>query len=95
MAACSTFSYSLRLAMSAIRSGEAKAAVIGATDPPPHPLSVGTFYNARVLAADRDFVAALVGMNAMLQWLASELLPSESAYTAESLSELRQRSATW
>ena len=40
-AACSTFGVALRLAMSAIKSGEAKAVVIGATDPPPHPLTVG------------------------------------------------------
>jgi 3-oxoacyl-[acyl-carrier-protein] synthase II len=55
VAACSTFSLSLKLGMNAIRSGEAKLVVIGATDPPPHPLSVGGFYNARVLAADRAF----------------------------------------
>jgi 3-oxoacyl-(acyl-carrier-protein) synthase len=27
--------------------------VVGATDPPPHPLTVGSFYGARVLAANR------------------------------------------
>jgi 3-oxoacyl-(acyl-carrier-protein) synthase len=27
--------------------------VVGATDPPPHPLTVGSFYSARVLSADR------------------------------------------
>jgi len=58
-AACSTFGVALRLAMSAIRSGEAKAVVIGATDPPPHPLTVGSFYNARVLSADRNLSAPL------------------------------------
>ncbi|MEP7352806.1 MAG: beta-ketoacyl synthase N-terminal-like domain-containing protein [Acidobacteriota bacterium] len=53
VAACSTFGVALRLAMNAIHSGEAKAVVVGATDPPPHPLTVGSFYNARVLSADR------------------------------------------
>ncbi|MEO8097562.1 MAG: beta-ketoacyl synthase N-terminal-like domain-containing protein [Acidobacteriota bacterium] len=58
-AACSTFGVALHLAMSAIRSGEAKAVVVGATDPPPHPLTVGSFYNARVLSADRRLSAPL------------------------------------
>lgn len=53
VAACSTFGVALRLAMKAIQSGEAKAVVIGATDPPPHPLTVGSFYSARVLSANR------------------------------------------
>jgi 3-oxoacyl-[acyl-carrier-protein] synthase II len=53
VAACSTFGVALRLAKSAIRSGEAKAVVVGATDPPPHPLTVGSFYSARVLSASR------------------------------------------
>jgi len=53
VAACSTFGVALRLAMTAIRAGEAKAVVVGATDPPPHPLIVGAFYSARVLTADR------------------------------------------
>ena len=59
VAACSTFGVALRLAMSVIKSGEAKAVVIGATDPPPHPLTVGSFYNARVLSADRNLSAPL------------------------------------
>ena len=51
-AACSTFGVTLKLALDAIRSGQADAVVIGATDPPPHPLTVGGFYNARVISAD-------------------------------------------
>jgi 3-oxoacyl-(acyl-carrier-protein) synthase len=51
VAACSTFGVSLKLAMDAIRSGEAKIVVVGATDPPPHPLVVGAFYSGRVLSA--------------------------------------------
>jgi 3-oxoacyl-[acyl-carrier-protein] synthase II len=54
VAACSTFGVSLRLAMKAIEVGDAKAVVIGATDPPPHPLTVGSFYTARVLSANRQ-----------------------------------------
>lgn len=53
VAACSTFGVALKLAMNAVRLREAKAVVVGATDPPPHPLSVGAFYSARVLSADR------------------------------------------
>ena len=52
VAACSTFGYCLHLAMEAIDRGDAKAVVIGATDPSPHPLTVGTFSSARVLASD-------------------------------------------
>jgi 3-oxoacyl-[acyl-carrier-protein] synthase II len=53
-AACSTFGVALKYGMDAIRRGEAKAVVIGATDGPPHPLVVSAFFNARVLAGDRD-----------------------------------------
>lgn len=52
VAACSTFGVALKLAIDAIRRGEAKAVVMGATDPPPHPLSVGGFYSARVTSGD-------------------------------------------
>ena len=51
-AACSTFGVTLKLALDTIRRGEAKAVVIGATDPPPSPLTVGAFYSARVISAD-------------------------------------------
>jgi 3-oxoacyl-[acyl-carrier-protein] synthase II len=53
VAACSTFGVALRLAMQAIERGDAKVVVVGATDPPPHPLIVGSFYGARVLSASR------------------------------------------
>ncbi len=52
VAACSTFGVTLKMAMDAIKRDEVDAVVIGATDPPPHPISVGAFYNARVIAAD-------------------------------------------
>ncbi len=52
-AACATFGVALYLAVRAIRAGDATAVVIGGTDPPPHPLTVGAFYNARVISADR------------------------------------------
>jgi 3-oxoacyl-(acyl-carrier-protein) synthase len=54
VAACSTFGVALKLAMDAIDRGEAKFVVVGATDPPPHPLSVGAFYNGRVLSAGKS-----------------------------------------
>ncbi len=53
VAACSTFGVALKLALDAIRDGDAKAVVVGATDPPPHPLLVAAFYKARVISADR------------------------------------------
>jgi len=62
VAACSTFGLALKLAMDAIGRGEAKAVVVGATDPPPHPLTVGGFYNARVLAADGRVSKPLSGL---------------------------------
>ena len=52
VAACSGFGTALKVAMNAIQLGQAKAAVIGTTDPEPHPLSVGTFFGARVLSHD-------------------------------------------
>ncbi len=62
VAACATFGVTLKLALDAIRRGEAKAVVIGAADPPPHPLTVGAFYNARVTAADGAVSKPLSGL---------------------------------
>jgi 3-oxoacyl-[acyl-carrier-protein] synthase II len=62
VAACSTFGVALKLAMDAIDRGEASAVVVGATDPPPLPLSVGAFYNARVVAADTTVSKPLTGL---------------------------------
>ena len=62
VAACSTFGVCLKLGMDAIRRGEAKAVVVGATDGPPHPLVVGAFYNARVLSADGMVSKPLTGL---------------------------------
>ena len=53
VAACSTFGVCLKLAFDAIQSGEARAVVVGATDPPPHPLFVSGFFQGRILCADR------------------------------------------
>lgn len=62
LAACSAFGYCLKLGMDAIRRGEAKLAVIGATEPRPNALSVGTFYNARVLSHDGEVSNPLTGL---------------------------------
>lgn len=62
VAACSTFGVCLKLGIDAIRRGEAKAVVVGATDPPPHPLSVGAFYAARVISADAAVSKPLAGL---------------------------------
>ncbi len=53
VAACSTFGVCLRVAADTIQAGHAKAVVIGATDPRPHPMSVSAFFQGRVLASDR------------------------------------------
>ncbi|HET6372167.1 MAG TPA: beta-ketoacyl synthase N-terminal-like domain-containing protein [Candidatus Polarisedimenticolia bacterium] len=60
--ACSSFGVALKLAEDAIRSGQAKAVVVGMTDPPPHPLLVGAFYKVNVLSADREPSKPLAGM---------------------------------
>ncbi len=62
VAACSTFGVTLKMAMDAIDRGAAKAVVIGATDGPPHPLTVGAFYTARVLAGDGQVSKPLSGL---------------------------------
>ncbi len=62
VAACATFGVTLKLAMDAIRRGEAKAVVIGATDPPPLRLMVGAFHNARVGAADGSVSKPMTGL---------------------------------
>jgi 3-oxoacyl-(acyl-carrier-protein) synthase len=62
VAACSTFGVCLKLGMDAIRRGEAKAVVVGATDPPPLRLSVGAFYSARVISADASVSKPLTGL---------------------------------
>ncbi|HEX2730806.1 MAG TPA: beta-ketoacyl synthase N-terminal-like domain-containing protein [Polyangiaceae bacterium] len=62
VAACSTFGVTLHLGMQAISSGKARFAVIGSADPAPHPITVGAFYNARVLAADGAVSKPLSGL---------------------------------
>ncbi|HWB74361.1 MAG TPA: beta-ketoacyl synthase N-terminal-like domain-containing protein [Nannocystaceae bacterium] len=61
-AACSTFGFALKLGIEAIRRGEAKLVVVGATDPPPYPISVAAFYDARVLSHDGRISRPLTGM---------------------------------
>jgi len=62
VAACATFGVCLKLAMDSIRRGEAKAVVVGATDPPPHALTVGAFHGARVVSADAQVSKPLTGL---------------------------------
>jgi hypothetical protein len=50
--ACSGFDIALELGVQAIRQNRAQAVVVGMTDPPPHPVLVGAFYDARVIACD-------------------------------------------
>jgi len=60
--ACATFGVCLKLAIDAIRRGEARVVVVGASDPPPHPLTVGAFYAARVIAAGGEISKPLTGL---------------------------------
>ncbi len=62
VAACSGFGTALKLADQAIQSGEARAVVVGMTDPEPHPLSVGAFYQARVISQDGQVSKPFTGM---------------------------------
>ena len=62
VAACSGFGTALKLACDAIRSNQAKAVVVGMTDPDPHPLSVGAFYSARVVSQDGQVSKPFTGM---------------------------------
>lgn len=62
VAACSGFGTALKLAVNAIQLGQAKAVVLGNTDPEPHPLSVGTFFGARVLSHDGQVSKPFTGL---------------------------------
>lgn len=62
VAACASFGLAVKLAVDAIHRGEAKAVVIGMTDPPPHPMIISAFYNANVLSADADVSRPLTGL---------------------------------
>ncbi len=60
--ACSGFDIALELGCQAIRENRAKAVVVGMVDPPPHPLLVGAFYDARVIACDTKVSLPLTGL---------------------------------
>jgi 3-oxoacyl-(acyl-carrier-protein) synthase len=62
VAACAGFSVSLKMAIDAIRAGQARVCVIGMTDPEPHELSVGAFFGARVLSHDGRVSKPFTGM---------------------------------
>lgn len=62
VAACASFGVAAKLAIDAIQLGDATAAVIGMTDPPPHPAVISAFYNANVLSADADVSRPLTGL---------------------------------
>jgi 3-oxoacyl-[acyl-carrier-protein] synthase II len=62
VAACASFGVATKLAVDAIRRGEATAVVIGMTDPPPHEMVISAFYNANVLSADADVSRPLTGL---------------------------------
>ncbi|MDP9362312.1 MAG: beta-ketoacyl synthase, partial [Acidobacteriota bacterium] len=62
VAACASFGVALKMAADAIQLGEAKAVVVGMTDPPPHALVISAFYNANVLSADADVSRPLTAL---------------------------------
>ncbi|HWN81837.1 MAG TPA: beta-ketoacyl synthase N-terminal-like domain-containing protein [Candidatus Udaeobacter sp.] len=60
--ACSGFDIALELGVQAIRQNRAQAVVVGMTDPPPHPVLVGAFYDAKVIACDGKASKPLTGL---------------------------------
>jgi 3-oxoacyl-[acyl-carrier-protein] synthase II len=62
IAACASFGVAAKMAMDAIQRGDARAVVIGMTDPPPHEMVISAFYNANVLSADADVSRPLTGL---------------------------------
>lgn len=62
VAACASFGVAIKMAETAIQSGEATAVVVGMTDPPPHEMVISAFYNANVLSADADVSRPLTGL---------------------------------
>ena len=62
VAACASFGIALKMAADAVQLGEAKAVVVGMTDPPPHPVVISAFYNANVLSADADISRPLTAL---------------------------------
>ena len=62
VAACASFGIAAKMAVDAIHRGDATAAVIGMTDPPPHEMVISAFYNANVLSADADVSRPLTGL---------------------------------
>src|ERR1700682_493387 len=62
VAACASFGVALKLAMDSIHLGEAKAVVVGMTDPPPHPVVLSAFYNANVVSADSEVSRPLTAL---------------------------------
>lgn len=62
IAACASFGIALKMAVDAIRLGEATAVVVGMADPPPHEVVISAFYNANVLSADADVSRPLTGL---------------------------------
>ncbi|MFZ2490193.1 MAG: beta-ketoacyl synthase N-terminal-like domain-containing protein [Thermoanaerobaculia bacterium] len=62
IAACASFGIALKMAVDAIHLGEAKAVVVGMTDPPPHPMVLSAFYNANVVSADAEVSRPLTGL---------------------------------
>lgn len=62
IAACASFGVALKMAWEAIQLGEAKAVVVGMTDPPPHDVVISAFYNANVLSADADVSRPMTGL---------------------------------
>jgi 3-oxoacyl-[acyl-carrier-protein] synthase II len=62
VAACASFGVALKMAADSINLGEAKAVVVGMTDPPPHAMVISAFYNANVLSADADVSRPLTAL---------------------------------
>jgi 3-oxoacyl-(acyl-carrier-protein) synthase len=62
VAACASFGVAVKMAVDAIKLGDATAVVVGMTDGPPNPMVISAFYNANVVSADADVSRPLTGL---------------------------------
>jgi 3-oxoacyl-[acyl-carrier-protein] synthase II len=62
VAACSTFGVGLKLGYDAVRTGAAKVAIVGSTDPRPEPTLISAFHRARLAPAGADVCAPFTSL---------------------------------
>jgi 3-oxoacyl-[acyl-carrier-protein] synthase II len=62
VAACASFGIAIKMAVDSIQLGQATAVLVGMTDPPPHGVTISSFYTANVLSADADVSRPLTAL---------------------------------